>query len=110
MTHFNRIIYAIRIVATQTSEYVAVLYEYALGKNYIITIMCCRFSLYMQIFVVQLTSATGGAALLDYTQATITILGNDNPFGIISLQSPSSITSEVGDNGTSLAMISVIRE
>ena len=64
----------------------------------------------VQIFVVQLTSATGGATLLDYTQATITILGNDNPFGIISLQSPSSMTTEVGDNGTSVAMISVIRE
>lgn len=36
MTHFNRIIYAIRIVATQISEYVAFLYEYAFGKNYII--------------------------------------------------------------------------
>ena len=60
--------------------------------------------------MVQLTSATGGAALLEYTQATVTIVGNDNPFGIISLQSPSSITTEVGDNDTSVAMITVIRE
>jgi hypothetical protein len=60
--------------------------------------------------VLQLTSATGGAALQEYTQATVTILGNDNPFGVISLQSPSSITTEVGDNDTSLAMITVIRE
>lgn len=58
----------------------------------------------------QLTSATGGAALQEYTQATVTILGNDNPFGIISLQSPSSITTEDGDNGTSVAMVTVIRE
>ena len=65
---------------------------------------------FVQSFVVQLTSATGGAALLEYTQATVTIIGNDNPFGIISLQSPSSITTEVGDNDTSVAMITVIRE
>ena len=58
----------------------------------------------------QLTSATGGAALQEYTQATVTILGNDNPFGIISLQSPSAVTTEVGDNGTSIAMITVMRE
>ena len=58
----------------------------------------------------QLSSATGGAALLEYTQATVTILGNDNPFGIISLQSPSSVATEDGDNGTSVAMITVMRE
>ena len=64
----------------------------------------------IQSFVVQLISATGGAALLEYTQATVTILGNDNPFGVISLQSPSAVTMEVGDNGTSVAMVTVIRE
>ena len=74
------------------------------------TVIICYLSLYVQSFVVQLTSATGGAALLEYTQATVTILGNDNPFGIISLQSPSSITTENGDNGTSIAMVTVIRE
>lgn len=60
--------------------------------------------------MVHLTSATGGAALVDNTQAVITILANDNPFGIISLQSPSAVTMEIGDNGTSIALIPVIRE
>ena len=70
----------------------------------------CSFSLPFQSFVVQLTSASGGAALVDGTQAMVTILANDNPFGVISLQSPSVVTMEVGDNDTSVAMVSVIRQ
>ena len=38
MTYFNRIIYAIRIIATQTSEYVAVLYELHLVKVIILSL------------------------------------------------------------------------
>ena len=64
----------------------------------------------LQSFVVQLSTATGGAALQDFTQAVVTILSNDNPFGIVSMRSSSGVTMEIGDNGTSVAMLTVIRE
>ena len=60
--------------------------------------------------MVQLTNVTGGAVLEDNTLAAVTILRNDNPFGVISLQAPTAVTMEVGDNGTTVAMVPVVRE
>lgn len=67
------------------------------------------FSIF-QTFIVQLSGATGGAVLEDFTQATVTIPRNDNPFGVISLQSPTAVTMEIGDSGTTVAMVPLIRE
>ena len=48
--------------------------------------------------------------LEDNTLAAVTILRNDNPFGVISLQSPTAVTMEVGDSGSTVAMVPVVRE
>ncbi len=52
---------------------------------------------------------TGGGNLGDFPVSIITIPSNDGPYGVIELATLTSVTTEVGDNGTSLAMLSVIR-
>ena len=57
----------------------------------------------------ELVSATGGARIGTNSRAIVTIPLNDNPYGIVSFESSMSVAMEIGDNGTSVAMIPIMR-
>lgn len=59
--------------------------------------------------MVELVGATGGGNIGAASTATLTVLANDGPYGVVSFVAPTAVTTEVGDNGTSVAMLTVIR-
>lgn len=63
----------------------------------------------MQIFSVVLVSATGGGNIGEFSVALVTVPANDGPYGVVSFQSPTAVTTEVGDSGSSIAMLTIIR-
>ena len=53
---------------------------------------------------------SGGARVEEtLSTATLTIPGNDNPYGIVSFVSPTSVAMEIGENGTSVTMVPLVR-
>lgn len=62
-----------------------------------------------QVFTVELLNATGGGNIGRFPIATITVPANDGPHGVVAFASPVATTTEVGDNGTSTAMLIVTR-
>ena len=41
--------------------------------------------------------------------SNITVPSNDGPHGIVSFATPTAVTTEIGDNGTSIALLTVTR-
>ena len=54
-----------------------------------------------------LTSATGGARIADSSSASVEILPNDNPYGVVSFSTSTFAATEAGAD--SLAMVPVVR-
>lgn len=65
--------------------------------------------MFLQVFSVELVSATGGGSIGTFSVANITIAANDGPYGVVSFSAATSTTTEVGDNETSLALLTIIR-
>ena len=63
----------------------------------------------VQVFSVELVSATGGGRIGDFSVANITVPSNDAAHGVIQFPAVSALTTEVGDNGTSFAMLTITR-
>ena len=62
------------------------------------------------MFRVSLETATGGARIIEGNSlATLTIPENDGPFGVVSFGNPASVAMEIGQTGTSVTMIPVLR-
>lgn len=57
----------------------------------------------------ELVSATGGGNIGTFSVANITVPSNDGPYGVVSFSAPTTTTTEVGDNGTSLAVLTITR-
>ena len=54
-------------------------------------------------------NATGGGNIGQFSVANITVPANDGPFGVVSFATSTGITTEEGDSGTSVAMLTVTR-
>lgn len=63
----------------------------------------------MQVFSVELVSATGGGNIGRVSSRRIIIPSNDGPHGVLSFTARTITTTEVGDNGTSVALLTVTR-
>lgn len=63
----------------------------------------------MQVFSVELVSATGGGSIGTFSVANITVTANDGPYGVVSFSATTITTTEVGDNETSLALLTITR-
>lgn len=62
------------------------------------------------MFRVSLESVTGGARIIEGNSlATLTIPENDGPFGVVSFGSPTSVAMEIGQTGTSVTLVPVLR-
>lgn len=57
----------------------------------------------------ELVSATGGGNIGQFSVANVTVPSNDAPYGVVSFATPVVVTTEEGDNGTSVAMLTVTR-
>ena len=54
-------------------------------------------------------SATGGGNIGVFSIANITVPSNDGPHGVVAFSAPSAVTTEEGDNGTSIATVTIER-
>ena len=61
------------------------------------------------MFSVELVSATGGGNIGMFPAATITVAANDGPYGVVAFSAATFATSEIGDNETSLALLTITR-
>lgn len=61
------------------------------------------------MFSVELVNATGGGNIGVFPIATITVVANDGPYGVVAFSAATFATSEVGDNETSSALLTLTR-
>lgn len=54
-------------------------------------------------------SATGGGNIGVFSVANITVSSNDGPYGVVAFSASTAATTEVGDNGTSIAILTIFR-
>ncbi len=54
-------------------------------------------------------NATGGGNIGQFSIANVTVPSNDGPYGVVSFAAPVVVTTEEGDSGTSVAMLTVTR-
>lgn len=67
------------------------------------------FMHFLQVFSVELVSATGGGNIGIFSVANITVPSNDGPHGVVAFSARMATTTEVGDNGTSVALLTISR-
>jgi hypothetical protein len=58
---------------------------------------------------VELVSATGGGSIGTFSVANITVAANDGPHGVVAFGVTTQTVPELGDNDTSLALLTVTR-
>lgn len=63
----------------------------------------------VQVLSVELVAATGGGNIGVFSVANITIPANDGPHGVVAFSTSRAATTEVGDNGASVAMLTITR-
>lgn len=63
----------------------------------------------LQIYSVELVNATGGGNIGTFSVANITVPSNDGPYGVVAFTTATATTMEVGDNGTSVVMLTISR-
>lgn len=61
------------------------------------------------MFSVELANTTGGGNVGRFPVANITVPSNDGTHGVVSFAAVTAATIEVGDNGTSIAMLTITR-
>lgn len=61
------------------------------------------------MFSVELISATGGGNIGLFSIANITVPANDGPYGVVSFATARAVTNEEGNNGTSIATLTITR-
>lgn len=63
----------------------------------------------MQVYSVELVSATGGGNIGAFPVANITVPANDGPYGVVAFTTATATTTEAAGNETSVAMLTISR-